>query len=52
MVRKNLSRFGRLAFSYDYILLDTLGGTDVTSVSTALVAGAFILVTEGVRVGL
>jgi septum site-determining protein MinD len=31
---------------FDYILLDTRGGTDVTSVSTALVAGAYILVTE------
>jgi hypothetical protein len=31
---------------FDYILLDTRGGTDVTSVGSALVAGSFILVTE------
>jgi septum site-determining protein MinD len=32
--------------NFDYILLDTRGGTDVTSVGGALVAGSFILVTE------
>ncbi|MGB0711989.1 MAG: ParA family protein [Gammaproteobacteria bacterium] len=44
-LRAALERLGEI-HDFDYIILDTRGGADHTSVGAALAAGSFILVTE------
>ena len=43
LLRDVISMVGR---DFEYILMDTRGGTDITSVSSALVSDGFIIVTE------